>query len=48
MLKLDLALETIQPDTPLTLALDVLDIKAANSGDWIRTSIRCGRVERFI
>ena len=35
-LHVDLGLEDIQPDTPITLAVDASGIKVANSGDWIR------------
>ena len=35
-LHVDLGLEDIQPDEPVTLAVDASGIKVANSGDWIR------------
>jgi len=35
-LNVDLGLEDIQPDTPITVAVDASGIKVANSGDWIR------------
>jgi transposase len=35
-LHVELNLEDIQPDTPITIAVDASGIKVANSGDWIR------------
>lgn len=35
-LHVDLGLENIQPDTPITIAVDASGIKVVNSGDWIR------------
>jgi len=35
-LNVELGLEDIQPDEPLTIAVDASGIKVANSGDWIR------------
>jgi len=35
-LNVNLGLDDIQPDTPITLAVDASGIKVANSGDWIR------------
>jgi IS5 family transposase len=35
-LQVDLSLEDIQPDEPVTIAVDASGIKVANSGDWIR------------
>jgi hypothetical protein len=35
-LNVELGLEDIQPDEPLTLAVDASGLKVANSGDWIR------------
>jgi transposase len=36
LLSLDLGVKDIQPDEPLTVAVDASGIKVANSGDWIR------------
>ena len=33
---MDLGLDDIQPNTPITLAVDASGVKVANSGDWIR------------
>jgi hypothetical protein len=36
LLNVDLGVEDVQPDEPLTAAVDASGVKVANSGDWIR------------
>ncbi|MBM4401151.1 MAG: IS5/IS1182 family transposase, partial [Crenarchaeota archaeon] len=35
-LQVDLGVDDIQPDMPITVAVDASGVKVANSGDWIR------------